>query len=47
VSKPFEQWLELQLNALNGNAAALIERLGADVNEELLIQIHAIGDGKW
>jgi hypothetical protein len=47
VSKPFEQWLESQLKALNGSAAALIERLGADINEELLIQIHAMGEGKW
>ncbi|WP_213803131.1 ATP-binding protein [Granulicella sp. dw_53] len=47
VSKPFEQWLQSQLDALNGSAAALIESLGADVNEELLIQIHAMGDGKW
>jgi ABC-type Mn2+/Zn2+ transport system ATPase subunit len=47
VSKPFEQWLDAQLKALNGSAAALIERLGADINEELLIQIHAMGEGKW
>jgi len=47
VSKPFERWLVLQLDELKGNAAALINRLGDDVNEELLIQINAMGEGKW
>jgi len=47
VSKPFERWLQSQLIAVDGNAAALIERLGSDVNEELLIQINAMGEGKW
>ena len=47
VSKPFEQWLQSQLGAVDGDAAALIERLGSDVNEELLIQINAMGEGKW
>lgn len=46
VSKPFEHWLRGQLETL-GTSAALIERLGVDVNEELLIQINAMGEGKW
>jgi hypothetical protein len=46
VSKPFEQWLQGQLKTL-GTSAALIERLEGDVNEELLIQINAMGDDKW
>jgi ABC-type transporter Mla maintaining outer membrane lipid asymmetry ATPase subunit MlaF len=46
VSKPFERWLQDQLTNL-GTSDALIEKLGGDVNEELLIQIHAMGDGKW
>jgi len=47
VSKPFEHWIESQLSAFKGDAAALIKSLGTDVNEELLIQIHAMGEGKW
>lgn len=47
VSKPFEHWLVTQLEAFDGNAEALIERLGTNINEELMIQIHAMGEGKW
>lgn len=40
ISKPFEAWIEKQL-AQYDSAEALIEALGDDVNEELIIQIKA------
>jgi len=46
LSKPYEEWVRQQLEEF-GSAEALIEALGEDVNEELLIQIHAMDDGLW
>jgi ABC-type Mn2+/Zn2+ transport system ATPase subunit len=46
VSKPFEDWLKLKLKEF-GSADDLIEALGENINEEMLIQIHAMAEGKW
>ena len=46
LSKPYEEWLQIQLKEF-GTAAALIEALGDDINEELIIQIHAMERGQW
>jgi len=43
VSKPFESWLEIKLKEY-GTAENLIEALGENINEEMLIQIHAISE---
>ena len=41
VSKPYEDWLKIKLGEY-GSAASLIEALGTDINEELIIEIHAM-----
>lgn len=46
VSKPFEAWIRQQLKEF-GTAESLIEALGDDINEEMIIQISAMGAGKW
>jgi ABC-type Mn2+/Zn2+ transport system ATPase subunit len=46
VSKSFEAWIRQQLKEF-GTAASLIEALGDDINEEMIIQISAMGAGKW
>lgn len=46
ISKPFEEWLREKLDEY-GSAEALIKALGDNLNEEMLIQIHAMGEGKW
>ncbi|CPR17593.1 AAA family ATPase [Brenneria goodwinii] len=46
VSKPFEAWLQKKLEEY-GSAKALIRALGDNINEEMLIQIHAMAEGKW
>ncbi len=46
VSKPFEEWLKAKLEEF-GSADALIGALGGNINEEMLIQIHAMAEGKW
>lgn len=45
VSKPFERWIEDQLEGMS--AEELIQSLGDDVNEELIIQILAMGRDQW
>ncbi|WWL45134.1 AAA family ATPase [Pseudomonas parakoreensis] len=45
VSKPFEQWISERLE--NMDADELIESLKGHINEELIIQIHAMEAGKW
>lgn len=45
VSKPFERWIEDQLEGMS--AEELIESLGDDANEELIIQILAMGRDQW
>jgi ABC-type Mn2+/Zn2+ transport system ATPase subunit len=44
--KPYEEWVKAQLKELGG-AEQLIAALGDDVNEEMLIQIHAMGKDLW
>ena len=46
LSKPYEEWLQVQLKEL-GSAEKLIAALGEDINEELIIQIHAMGRNQW
>ncbi|WP_456024665.1 ATP-binding protein [Pseudomonas protegens] len=46
LSKPHETWIRKKLSAY-GSAKALISALGKDINEELIIQIHAMEAGKW
>ncbi|CAM8819950.1 ATP-binding protein [Burkholderia pseudomallei] len=43
VSKPFEKWLKHQLKE-HGSANSLIDALGDNVNEELLVQIKSMDD---
>lgn len=46
VAKPHEAWLREELEK-HGSADALISALGADINEELIVQITAMEAGKW
>jgi len=47
VSKPFEKWLKRKYREL-GSADALIEAMGDDLNEELIVQIKAMkGGAEW
>ena len=46
VSKPFEAWIRTQLEEV-GSADELIQELGADLNEEMIIQIKATERGQW
>lgn len=46
LSKPYEDWLKEQLKE-RGSAEDLIAALGEDINEELIIQIHAMERGQW
>jgi hypothetical protein len=46
LSKPYEDWLQAQLGE-HGSAQALMTALGDDINEELIIQIHAMERGQW
>lgn len=46
LSKPYEEWVSQQLEEF-GSAEKLIEALGANINEELLIQIKAMENGQW
>lgn len=46
ISKPFEAWLQDKLEEY-GSAKGLIAALGDNINEEMLIQIHAMAEGKW
>ena len=41
ISKPYEEWLRIKLEEY-GSAAKLIEALGNNINEELIIEIHAM-----
>ena len=45
VSKPFEQWISDRLDHME--ADELIASLEGHINEELVIQIYAMGKGKW
>ncbi|WP_063804786.1 AAA family ATPase [Burkholderia gladioli] len=46
VSKPFESWISEKL-AEYGSAEKLIDALGDDINEEMIIQISAMGARRW
>jgi ABC-type cobalamin/Fe3+-siderophores transport system ATPase subunit len=46
ISKPHEKWLQDLLTSYGG-ASEVIEALGADVNEEIIIRLHAMEAGKW
>lgn len=46
LSKPYEEWVSQQLSEF-GSAEQLIEALGQNINEELLIQIKAMESGQW
>ena len=46
VSKPFETWLLEKLTEY-GSAKELINALGDNINEEMLIQIYAMAEEKW
>lgn len=47
VSKPFERWLQMQLTEYGESADDLIAALGADINEEMIIQIKAMERRQW
>ncbi|HWU03155.1 MAG TPA: AAA family ATPase [Novosphingobium sp.] len=46
VSKPHEAWLRDLLDT-HGTADEVIEALGTELNEEIIIQLHAMENGKW
>jgi len=46
ISKPHEAWLKGMLEE-HDTAAAVIEVLGTEVNEEMIVQLHAMEQGKW
>lgn len=46
ISKPHETWLR-ELLETYGGADEVIEALGEEVNEEIIIQLHAMEAGKW
>lgn len=46
ISKPFERWVTEQIDEF-GSGAALIEALGHELNEELIVQIKAMERGQW
>jgi predicted ATPase len=45
VSKPFERWIKHKLQ--DSDPETLIEQLGDELNEELVIQIRAMGRSGW
>lgn len=46
LSKPYEEWVRDRLEEY-GSAERLIEVLGENINEELIIQIHAMERSQW
>ncbi len=46
VSKPYEDWIEEKIVEY-GTAQSLIEAMGENINEEMIIQIHAMSSKKW
>ncbi|WP_175832580.1 AAA family ATPase [Burkholderia cenocepacia] len=46
ISKPFESWIEEKLVEYE-SAEELIDALGDNINEEMIIQISAMGARKW
>lgn len=47
VSKPFESWIRTQLEQPGNSADDLIEALGEQINEELIIQIRSMERRQW
>jgi len=47
VSKPFENWIQKQLENFDGSAHDLIAALGDEINEEMIVQIKAMERGQW
>lgn len=45
ISKPYEDWITKKLEEFS--AEELILALGQDINEEMIVQIHAMGKDKW
>ncbi|WP_419205521.1 AAA family ATPase [Photobacterium leiognathi] len=46
VSKPYEDWISEKIK-LYGSPEALIKKMGADINEEMIVQIHSMSKDKW
>ena len=46
TSKPYESWIQENLKEY-GTAEKLITALGKDINEEMIMQIHAMEQDKW
>lgn len=46
ISKPFEAWIKDKLEEYD-SSDELITALGDEINEEMIIQINAMGAGKW
>jgi len=46
TSKPFERWIKNQIDEL-GSGQELIEQLGDQINEELVVQIKAMDRAQW
>lgn len=46
VSKPHESWLRRLLQEY-GSAEEVIAILGEEINEEIIIELHAMDNGKW
>lgn len=45
LSKPYEEWIREKLKKLS--AKELIAALGTNINEEMIIQIHAMENNQW
>ncbi|WP_295934185.1 AAA family ATPase [uncultured Xanthomonas sp.] len=46
VTKPFEDWIRVEIKK-HGGSEQLLAALGDDLNEEMIIQINAMGKGAW
>ncbi len=46
ISKPHETWLKDLLEEY-GTAEGVLKALGEEVNEEIIVQLHAMERGKW
>jgi ABC-type cobalamin/Fe3+-siderophores transport system ATPase subunit len=46
VSKPYENWIAAKL-AEYGTSKSLIDALGSNINEEMIVQIHAMESKQW
>lgn len=46
ISKPYENWIKRKLDEY-GSAQELIDALGVNINEEMIVQIHAMDRNKW